>query len=106
MAKVEINIPSDKAKKINKSISANKSARLPIIGTLKTKYPIRSTTKALIMDRIMYGVTLPSMICIGFKGDARRISIVPDSFSRVMVMAVIIADMSIRITAISPGMKL
>ena len=46
------------------------------------------------------------MICKGFKGDANRTSIVPDSFSRTMATLVIMAQISISTIPITPGTKL
>ena len=46
------------------------------------------------------------MIKIGRMGDTNRTSIVPVSFSRTMEMEVIIAQISISISPITPGTKL
>ena len=43
---------------------------------------------------------------MGFMGDTSNISIVPDSFSRTIDIEVIIAQISIRISPITPGTKL
>jgi hypothetical protein len=45
------------------------------------------------------------MICTGRSGETSSTSIVPVSFSRVMVMEVISVETSMRITAMSPGTK-
>ena len=50
-----------------------------------------------------YGVTFPRMICTGLRGETRRTSIVPNSFSRVMVTEVINAHIRISISVITPG---
>ncbi len=51
----------------------------------------------------MYGATFPATIAHGCNGETRSISIVPVSFSRVIEMAVIIAEMMVRTRAMSPG---
>ena len=40
-----------------------------------------------------------------FMGETKRISMVPNSFSRVMEMEVIMAETNIKITVITPGTK-
>ena len=42
---------------------------------------------------------------MGFSGETNRISIVPNSFSRVMEMEVIMAETNIKIMVITPGTK-
>ncbi len=60
-AKVEINIPKDKAVTINKTVSTANKNRLPLIGILKMKYPNVKITIALITERNIYGKTFPNI---------------------------------------------
>jgi len=52
-----------------------------------------------------YGTTLPTTIATGCSGETSSISIVPVSFSRVIEMAVIIAETMVSTSAMSPGTK-
>lgn len=58
-AMVEIRIPSDNAVMMNKMLSSAKRNRLPSMGILNTKTPKSKMIVALIMDRNIYGKTLP-----------------------------------------------
>ena len=103
---VEINTPRVNEVIINKMLSIPSKNKLPLTGTLNTKMLKTMMTTALIIDKNIYGKTLPIITKNGFKGDTKRISIVPNSFSRVIEIEVIIAETSIRITVITPGTKL
>jgi len=48
-------------------------------------------------------VTLPRIIWMGLRGETKSTSMVPNSFSRVMVTEVIRAQIRIRIRVITPG---
>ena len=57
-------------------------------------------------DRAKYGISLLNMTQSGLTGETSRSSSVPVSFSLTMETAVIIEQMSIRISPITPGTKL
>ena len=102
-ATVEINIPKLNAININRNDSPISRKKLPLIGTPKTKTPNSIMVSALMNDKSKYGVTLPNTIWIGFSGDASRTSMVPISFSLLIEMEVIMAEISIKIIAMIPG---
>ena len=56
---VEINIPNESAVVMNKILSKANKKRLPSTGILNTKKPKSRIIVALIMDRKIYGNTLP-----------------------------------------------
>ena len=56
---VEINIPNESAEMINSILSKANKNKLPSIGILNTKKPKRTIIVALIIERKMYGNTLP-----------------------------------------------
>ena len=57
-------------------------------------------------DRAKYGISLLNMTQSGLTGETSRSSSVPVSFSLTMETAVIIEQMSISISPITPGTKL
>ena len=79
------------------------SQMLPTTGTPNTRNPSMMMVMAFTKESNTYGVTFPRMISLGFRGEASNSSMVPSSFSRVMVTEVIRAEISIRTRAISPG---
>ena len=103
---VEINIPNESAVMMNKTLSKASKNKLPSIGILNTKKPKSRIIVALIMDKKIYGNTLPIITWKGFMGETNNTSIVPNSFSLVMEMEVIIAETSIKMMVITPGTKL
>ena len=100
---VEIRIPRDNARRIKIKQTPISKPKLPLIGNPNTVYPISRITSELVNAKPTYGSTFPRIICVGRKGETRRISIVPSSFSLAMEIDVIIAVISIRISAIVPG---
>ena len=56
---VEINIPNESAEMIKSILSKANRNKLPSIGILNTKKPKKTMIDALIIDRKMYGKTLP-----------------------------------------------
>ena len=56
---VEINMPNESAVVINKTLSKASKNKLPSMGILNTKKPKSRIIVALIMDRKIYGNTLP-----------------------------------------------
>ena len=102
---VEIKMPKESAVVMNNTVSKANKNRFPSTGILNTKKPKSMMIAALIMDKKMYGNTFPMMTWNGFMGETKRTSIVPNSFSRVMEMEVIIAETSIKMMVITPGTK-
>ena len=103
---VEIKTPKVSEVIMNKILSKPNKNKLPTTGTLKTKMLRTIITIAFIIDRKIYGNTFPMITKNGFKGETSRISIVPNSFSLVIEIEVIIAETNIKITVITPGTKL
>ena len=56
---VEINIPNESAEMMNRMLSKANKNKLPSIGILNTKKPKSTIIVALIIERKMYGKTLP-----------------------------------------------
>ncbi|MNR00055.1 hypothetical protein D3C85_1158140 [compost metagenome] len=58
---VEINIPNESAEMMKRILSKANKSKLPSIGILKTKTPKSKMTVAFMMERKIYGNTLPMM---------------------------------------------
>src|SRR6478736_1006961 len=102
----DISKPNDKQVMVNKILSPPNNNRLPFIGTPSTKTLSNKMLVMLMMDSSRYGMAFATTIFIGCMGDTSIISMVPVSFSRTMVMAVIMVHTSIKTIAITPGTKL
>ena len=100
---VEMSIPSDSAIQMKSRLSNKSRATLPTTGTPNTVFPRMIIMQASKKARKTYGKTFPIMIWTGLRGETRRSSIVPSSFSRVIESEVIRAEISISSMAIRPG---
>ena len=103
LAMVEISIPTDRLSIIYNIDSASSSIILPLTESPNTSHERISIRITLMKERRKYGTTLPRIICIGRRGETSSTSMVPNSFSRVIVTDVMRAHISISIMVITPG---
>ena len=99
----EISKPNARQVSVNKMLSNTNKARLPLIGTSSTNTLNNKMLAILTIDNMQVRNGFGNNDFKGCIGDTSMISIVPNSFSFTMVMAVIIVHTSISTIAITPG---
>src|SRR6478735_5982331 len=103
---VEMSKPKAKQVSVNKILSKMSSNKLPLTGTSSTNTLSNRILEIFTILNNKYGTALATTILKGCMGDTSITSIVPNSFSLTMVMAVINVHTSISTMAITPGTKL
>jgi len=106
LASVEIMNPISKASKMYTRETKMRANILPRMGTPRTNTDMRRLVRRLMQEIVKYGIVFAKMIVTGFIGEASKISIVPDSFSRAIEIDVIMAHIKRRIMPRTPGTKL
>ncbi len=104
LVRVLMAIPMERDPAMNTELRKRRRAGDPRKGTPKRRTPVSEAMARSMRPIPKYGSSLPIMISQGRSGLAASISIVPVSHSRAIVSEVSSAEITMSITAMSPGM--